>query len=142
MLCIRPDSITTNLHYVKQCALCVSLSQHVPKILGTQRDAGTRLATVLRRRPFSACNKGNRRRLYAGKSVVGRCLLLEVIAQSLNRLIQLSSFKPRANRHNIVAQQLLTLLEVFVSVCTCLGDCNFWFLYCTLLCWCQLTSVL
>ena len=100
------------------------------------------IATVLRRRPFSACNKGNRRRLYAGKSVVGRCLLLEVIAQSLNRLIQLSSFKPRANRHNIVAQQLLTLLEVFVSVCTCLGDCNFWFLYCTLLCWCQLTSVL
>ena len=28
-----------------------------------QRDAGTRLATALRRRPFSACNKGNRRRL-------------------------------------------------------------------------------
>ena len=32
-----------------------------------QRDAGTRLATALRRRPFSACNKGNRRRLHAGK---------------------------------------------------------------------------
>ena len=31
-----------------------------------QRDAGTRLATALRRRPFSACNKGNRRRLHAG----------------------------------------------------------------------------
>ena len=32
-----------------------------------QRDAGTRLATALRRRPFSTCNKGNRRRLHAGK---------------------------------------------------------------------------
>ena len=63
---IRPDSITTNQRYVKQCALCVSLSEHVPKILGTQRDAGTRLATALRRRPFSACNKGNWRRLHAG----------------------------------------------------------------------------
>ena len=31
-----------------------------------QRDAGTRLATALRRRPFSTCNKGNRRRLHAG----------------------------------------------------------------------------
>ena len=31
-----------------------------------QRDAGTRLATALPRRPFSACNKGNRRRLHAG----------------------------------------------------------------------------
>ena len=31
-----------------------------------QRDAGTRLVTALRRRPFSACNKGNRRRLHAG----------------------------------------------------------------------------
>ena len=41
-------------------------SQHVPKILGTQRDAGTWLATALHRRPFSACNKGNRRRLHAG----------------------------------------------------------------------------
>ena len=30
------------------------------------RVAGTRLATALRRRPFSACNKGNRRRLHAG----------------------------------------------------------------------------
>ena len=30
-----------------------------------QRDAGTRLATALRRCPFSACNKGNRRRLHA-----------------------------------------------------------------------------
>ena len=37
--------------------------------LGTQQDAGTRLATALRRRPFSACNKGNRRRLHAGKSL-------------------------------------------------------------------------
>ena len=63
---IRPDSIATNQRYVKQCALCVSLSEHVPKILGTQRDAGTRLATALRKRPFSACNKGNRRRLHAG----------------------------------------------------------------------------
>ena len=27
----------------------------------------TRLATALRRRPFSACNKGNRRRLHEGK---------------------------------------------------------------------------
>ena len=35
-------------------------------MLGTQRDAGTRLATALRRRPFTACNKGNRRRLHAG----------------------------------------------------------------------------
>ena len=33
-----------------------------------QRDAGTRLATALRRRPFSACNKGNRRRLHAGNA--------------------------------------------------------------------------
>ena len=33
-----------------------------------QRDAGTWLATALRRRPFSACNKGNRRRLHAGKA--------------------------------------------------------------------------
>ena len=32
-----------------------------------QRDAGTRLTTALRRRPFSTCNKGNRRRLHAGK---------------------------------------------------------------------------
>ena len=50
-------------------AHCVSLSQDVPKILGTQRDAGTRLATALRRRPFSACNKGNRRRLHEGNSL-------------------------------------------------------------------------
>ena len=34
-----------------------------------QRDAGTRLATALRRRPFSACNKGNRRRLHAGNCI-------------------------------------------------------------------------
>ena len=34
-----------------------------------QRDAGTRLATALRRRPFSACDKGNRRLLHAGKIV-------------------------------------------------------------------------
>ena len=65
---VRPDSITTNQRYVKQCALCVSLSEHVPKTLGTQRDAGTRLATALRRRPFSASNKGNRRRLHAGNN--------------------------------------------------------------------------
>ena len=32
-----------------------------------QRDAGTRLAMALCRHPFSACNKGNRRRLHAGK---------------------------------------------------------------------------
>ena len=31
-----------------------------------RRDAGTRLATASRRRPFPACNKGNRRRLHAG----------------------------------------------------------------------------
>ena len=30
-------------------------------------DSGTRLAMALRRRPFSACNKRNRRRLHAGK---------------------------------------------------------------------------
>ena len=36
-----------------------------------QRDAGTRLATALRRRPFSACNKGNRRRLHAGNIFAG-----------------------------------------------------------------------
>ena len=35
-----------------------------------QRDAGTRLATALRRRPFSECNKGNRRRLHAGKTTI------------------------------------------------------------------------
>ena len=34
-----------------------------------QRDAGTRLATALRRRPFSACNKGNKRRLHAGNAI-------------------------------------------------------------------------
>ena len=51
--------------------LCVSLSQHVPKILGAQRDAGTQLATALRRRPFSACSKGNRRRLHAGNGIQG-----------------------------------------------------------------------
>ena len=33
-----------------------------------QRNAGTRLAKALRRRPFSACNKGNRGRLHAGKA--------------------------------------------------------------------------
>ena len=37
-----------------------------------QRDAGTRLATALRRRPFSACNKGNRRRLHAGNNARGQ----------------------------------------------------------------------
>ena len=31
-----------------------------------QHDTGTRLATPSRRRPFSECNKGNRRRLHAG----------------------------------------------------------------------------
>ena len=36
------------------------------RIAPCQRDAGTRLATALRRRPFSACNKGNRRCLHAG----------------------------------------------------------------------------
>ena len=36
------------------------------RIIPCQRDAGTRLATALRRRPFSACNKGNRRRPHAG----------------------------------------------------------------------------
>ena len=36
------------------------------RIVPCQRDAGTRLATALRRRPFSACNKGNRRCLHAG----------------------------------------------------------------------------
>ena len=35
-----------------------------------QRDAGTRLATALRRRPFSACNKGNRRHLHAGNTTL------------------------------------------------------------------------
>ena len=35
-------------------------------IVPCQRDAGTRLATALRRRPFSASNKGNRRCLHAG----------------------------------------------------------------------------
>ena len=44
----------------------------VPKILGTQRDARTRLATALHRRPFSACNKGNRRRLHAGNFSVSK----------------------------------------------------------------------
>ena len=34
-----------------------------------QRDAGTRLATELRTRPFSACNKGNRIRLHVGNIV-------------------------------------------------------------------------
>ena len=34
----------------------------------SQRDAGTRLTTALRRRPFSAGNKGNRRRLHAGNT--------------------------------------------------------------------------
>ena len=40
-----------------------------------QQDAGTQLATALRRRPFSACNKGNRRRLHTGKS----CVVMSVI---------------------------------------------------------------
>ena len=35
-----------------------------------QHDAGTRLATPTRRRPFSECNKGNRRRLRAGYTIV------------------------------------------------------------------------
>ena len=41
----------------------------MPNRIPCQRDAGTRLATALRRRPFSACNKGNRRRLHAGNTV-------------------------------------------------------------------------
>ena len=45
-----------------------------------QRDAGTRLATALRRRPFSACNKGNRRRLHAGnKPTVKSCLFFKYV---------------------------------------------------------------
>ena len=38
--------------------------------LGNPAGAGTRLATALRRRPFSECNKGNRRRLHAGKTTI------------------------------------------------------------------------
>ena len=38
-----------------------------------QWDAGTRLVTALRRRPFSACNKGNRRRLHAGNFCLWLC---------------------------------------------------------------------
>lgn len=30
-------------------------------------EAGTRLANALRKRPFSACKKGNRRRLHVGE---------------------------------------------------------------------------
>ena len=41
-----------------------------------QRDAGTRLATALRRRPFSACNKGNRRRLHAGNHFANRAIFV------------------------------------------------------------------
>ena len=44
------------------------MSQFTRNRIPCQRDAGTRLATALRRRPFSACNKGNRRRLRAGNS--------------------------------------------------------------------------
>ena len=33
-------------------------------------------ATALRRRPFSACNEGNRRRLHAGNQTGCRCILL------------------------------------------------------------------
>ena len=43
------------------------ISQFMRNRIPCQRDTGTRLATALRRRPFSACNKGNRRRLHAGK---------------------------------------------------------------------------
>ena len=45
------------------------ISQFMRNRIPCQRDAGTQLATALRRRPFSACNKGNRRRLHAGKSL-------------------------------------------------------------------------
>ena len=53
-----------------------------------QRDARTQLATALRRRPFSACNKGNRRRLHVGNifpvfyslhlHCINPCLTLEI----------------------------------------------------------------
>ena len=42
-----------------------------------QREAGTRLATALRRRPFSAYNKGNRRRLHAAKTDRKLCVFMQ-----------------------------------------------------------------
>ena len=41
--------------------------------------AGTRLATALRRRPFSAYNKGNRRRLHAGNTHSSLVLKLVIV---------------------------------------------------------------
>ena len=51
--------------------LTVYYSQFMRNRIPCQRDAGTRLATALRRRPFSACNQGNRRRLHAGNANTG-----------------------------------------------------------------------
>ena len=50
-----------------------------------QPDAGTRLATALRRRPFPACNKGNRRRLHAGNSTPSlSSLCMRLISEELH----------------------------------------------------------
>ena len=48
------------------CQLLFLTGYYMRHRIPCQRDVGTRLATALHRRPFSACNKGNRRRLHAG----------------------------------------------------------------------------
>ena len=72
---VQADSQGHVSHYHELMMLCLACqllfltgwSQSMRKRIPCQRDAGTRLATALCRRPFSECNKGNRRRLHAGK---------------------------------------------------------------------------
>ena len=50
-----------NQYSFQQCLMSGTQSQFFSKMLGKQHVTVTRLATPSRRRPFSECNKGNRR---------------------------------------------------------------------------------
>ena len=75
---VQADSQGHVSHYHKLMMLCLACqvlfltgyySQFMRNRVPCQRDAGTRLATALRRRPFWACNKGKGRRLHADNIV-------------------------------------------------------------------------
>ena len=51
-----------------------------------QHDTGTRLATPSPRRPFSECNKGNRRRLHAGYASSKMGIIYNKVSPSLNKV--------------------------------------------------------
>ena len=67
-----------------------------------QHDTGTRLAMPTRRRPFSECNKGNRRRLHAGykyRDVIRRNKLLKGLTKLSEIFVEVPAIPHNSSAH-------------------------------------------